>query len=210
MRAFYQRIRARRGYGIAIVAAARKLACLFWCLLDPRRELRPPAAVADRQEAAQARAQRRRPAIQQRRHRGLDDQPRRCAKPSASSPTRPRPPTCEWSATGKPQPRRRRLGASVTPGRASSKALEGQSRAADSRAPNACASTRHRLAPATQPNAIHRRRPPRREPHLRKYRPPPRKSDLPADEPGSPEAICAPRRAARDQQNPRKAGRKPP
>ena len=33
MAAFYQRIRARRGHSIAIVAAARKLACLFWCLL---------------------------------------------------------------------------------------------------------------------------------------------------------------------------------
>ena len=31
--AFYQRVRARRGHGIAIVAAARKLACLFWFLL---------------------------------------------------------------------------------------------------------------------------------------------------------------------------------
>jgi transposase len=32
--AFYQRIRARRGHSIAIVASARKLACLFWCLLS--------------------------------------------------------------------------------------------------------------------------------------------------------------------------------
>jgi transposase len=31
--AFHQRIRARRGYQIATVAAARKLASLFWCLL---------------------------------------------------------------------------------------------------------------------------------------------------------------------------------
>jgi transposase len=31
--AFYARIRARRGHSIAIVASARKLACLFWCLL---------------------------------------------------------------------------------------------------------------------------------------------------------------------------------
>ena len=30
---FYQRIKARRGHSIAIVAAARKLDCLFWCLL---------------------------------------------------------------------------------------------------------------------------------------------------------------------------------
>ena len=31
--AFYQRLRARRGHGIAVVASARKLACLFWFLL---------------------------------------------------------------------------------------------------------------------------------------------------------------------------------
>jgi hypothetical protein len=33
LRAFYQRVRARRGHQIAIVATARKLATLFWCLL---------------------------------------------------------------------------------------------------------------------------------------------------------------------------------
>ena len=33
LRAFYQRLRARRGHQIAITAAARKLACLFWVLL---------------------------------------------------------------------------------------------------------------------------------------------------------------------------------
>ncbi len=33
LKAFYERVRARRGYRIAIVATARKLACLFWCLL---------------------------------------------------------------------------------------------------------------------------------------------------------------------------------
>jgi hypothetical protein len=33
LRAFYERIRARRGAQVAIVATARKLACLFWCLL---------------------------------------------------------------------------------------------------------------------------------------------------------------------------------
>ena len=31
--ASYQRLRARRGHQVAVVAAARKLACLFWCLL---------------------------------------------------------------------------------------------------------------------------------------------------------------------------------
>ena len=33
MHAFYQRIRSRRGHQVAIVACARKLGCLFWCLL---------------------------------------------------------------------------------------------------------------------------------------------------------------------------------
>jgi transposase len=33
LHAFYQRIRARRGHQVAITAAARKLACLFWALL---------------------------------------------------------------------------------------------------------------------------------------------------------------------------------
>ncbi len=34
LRAFYLRIRSRRGHGKAIVAAARKLAVLFWCMLQ--------------------------------------------------------------------------------------------------------------------------------------------------------------------------------
>jgi transposase len=33
LHAFYQRIRSRRGHSVAIVAVARKLACLFWSLL---------------------------------------------------------------------------------------------------------------------------------------------------------------------------------
>ena len=33
LRAFYERLRSRRRHQVAIVATARKLACLFWCLL---------------------------------------------------------------------------------------------------------------------------------------------------------------------------------
>ena len=33
LHAFYERIRARRGHGKAVVAVARKLTVLFWCLL---------------------------------------------------------------------------------------------------------------------------------------------------------------------------------
>jgi len=38
IRAFYERIRARRGHQVAIVAAARKLACPFWCLLTREQD----------------------------------------------------------------------------------------------------------------------------------------------------------------------------
>jgi transposase len=33
MHAFYERIRARKGHNAAVVAVARKLAVLFWCML---------------------------------------------------------------------------------------------------------------------------------------------------------------------------------
>jgi transposase len=38
IRAFYERLRARRGHQVAVVAAARKLACLFWCLLGREQD----------------------------------------------------------------------------------------------------------------------------------------------------------------------------
>ncbi len=38
LRAFYQRIRARRGAQVAIVATARKLACLCWQLLTTEQD----------------------------------------------------------------------------------------------------------------------------------------------------------------------------
>jgi transposase len=38
LRAFYERIRARRGHQIAIVATARKMAVLFWHLLTSQRD----------------------------------------------------------------------------------------------------------------------------------------------------------------------------
>ncbi|MCA1680487.1 MAG: IS110 family transposase [Actinobacteria bacterium] len=38
LRAFYERVRGRRGHSVAVVAAARKLACLFWCLLTREQD----------------------------------------------------------------------------------------------------------------------------------------------------------------------------
>jgi transposase len=45
LRAFYQRTKARRGHGKAIVATARKLAILFWCMLTRRETTAPRAAM---------------------------------------------------------------------------------------------------------------------------------------------------------------------
>src|SRR4029450_389326 len=38
LRAFHQRVRARRGAQVAIVATARKLASLFWCMLTRQQD----------------------------------------------------------------------------------------------------------------------------------------------------------------------------
>jgi transposase len=76
LRAFYLRVRSRRGHGKAIAAAARKLAVLFWCMLSrgqdyahqqpslTAKKLRPLelAAEAEQQLAAQAQASYERPA----------------------------------------------------------------------------------------------------------------------------------------------------
>ena len=78
LHAFYDRTRARRGHGKAIVATARKLAVLFWCSHAPRG-LRPSAAVADQEEVAPPRAHRRRPEIRQDGARDLECQ--RCGPP---------------------------------------------------------------------------------------------------------------------------------
>jgi transposase len=78
--AFYQRIRARRGHSIAIVASARKLASLFWCLLTRGEDLRLRPALAHPEEDAPPRAAGRRPALQGRPPRLVDqrrDAPRR-------------------------------------------------------------------------------------------------------------------------------------
>lgn len=42
LRAFYERVRARRGHGKAIVATARKLAILFWCMLSRDQDYAHP------------------------------------------------------------------------------------------------------------------------------------------------------------------------
>ena len=51
LRAFFERIRARRGMQIAVVATARKLACLCWHMITKEEDYGPPSCLADDEEA---------------------------------------------------------------------------------------------------------------------------------------------------------------
>jgi hypothetical protein len=99
LHAFYERVRARRGHSVAIVAAARKLACLFWCLLTREQDYATPNRRSPRRSSDDWRSQ---PA-----HRAIAPRPPASgvpttpsARPSASSPTRPRSPMRAPCATG--------------------------------------------------------------------------------------------------------------
>jgi transposase len=102
LRAFYERVRARRGHGKAIVATVRKLAILFWCMLRRGED-----------DAHQ------RPALTKKQLLELEltagAEPRTKARPGSGRPTarsatlnghslsRPRSPTSGWSPTSKPE-----------------------------------------------------------------------------------------------------------
>ena len=88
LHAFYERTKARRGHGKAIVATARKLAILFWCMLNRSRGLRPPTAVPDPQETPPAGNHRRRGEEHSSRRRDLVHQ-----RDDAPGRTRTRPPS---------------------------------------------------------------------------------------------------------------------
>ena len=61
LHAFYARLRARRGHGKAIVAVARKLAVLFWCLLTREQDYAHQQPSLTAKKAPAGRDQRRRP-----------------------------------------------------------------------------------------------------------------------------------------------------
>src|SRR5215211_6638238 len=107
LHAFYERVRARRGHSVAVVAAARKLACLFWCLLTRQQDyayaqpsLTKRSCGASSSPPA-SRATRRRPP-------GSGTPTTPSARPSASSRNRPRSPTSgPCATTTPPRPTRR-------------------------------------------------------------------------------------------------------
>ena len=139
---FYQRIKARRGHSVAIVASARKLACLFWCLLTRGEDyaFAQPSLTKKKMRRLELQA-----GARAGRAAAASGRPtRRCDKPNASSPSKPNAPTSAQSRTAQ------QTGASATPGRASQWLLERARRAADPKAP-VCALTRRHPRPPTHP-----------------------------------------------------------
>ena len=108
IRAFYGRVKRRRGHQVAIVAAARKLACLFWCLLTREEDYAfgQPSLTQKKLRLLEIRPELR----AEREFAPANGWPAtRCAMPSAMPPSRPRRPTGARSPTGtRPRPRRRR------------------------------------------------------------------------------------------------------
>ena len=116
LHAFYERIRARRGHAIAVVAVARKLAVLFWCLLTRGEDYahQQPSLTAKKLRLLEIRA-----GAQTRRgtNRGtwatrqkMRQAERELAQQAEASYKRT---VSDWQATA-----RKKAGASVTPGRA--------------------------------------------------------------------------------------------
>src|SRR5437899_8655749 len=131
LHAFYERVRARRGAQIALVATARKLSVLFWHLLTreedyafgrpslTRRKLR---ALELKTEEGWRRGRYSGPRVHETRNERQHER---------DSPNKPRSPTAGWSRTGSPSRRavRARHGdAHLLSRQAASSAAEPQSR----------------------------------------------------------------------------------
>jgi len=117
LHAFYARVRARRGSQIAAVATARKLACLFWCLLTREQDYahQQPSLTAKKLRLLEIRAG---APTQKGKRTGtwatrqvMREAERRLAEQAEASYTRI---VRDWQAAA---PASAKAGASVTPGR---------------------------------------------------------------------------------------------
>ena len=170
LHAFYDRTRARRGHGKAIVATARRLAILFWCMLTRGEDYahQQPSLTAQELrglEIAAGAPVRQGQAVRRVGHSPEDARCRNAACRAGPGVLRADGPRLEGRVAEEERGRERDSGARID------QALEGQHRAAGPRAPDSCTLTRHRLAPNRQPSAADRRRRPRRRPRARKIRP---------------------------------------
>ncbi len=147
LHAFYQRTRIRRGHGKAIVATARKLAVLFWCMLTRNED-----------DAHQQPSLTRRKLRQLELTAGAPKYTRRAAGVWATNDHAPsragaRPPGRNLLQAHRPRPKGRRTrqksgGERDTGARIdSSHSQRGHKSRGRPQAPDVCASLRHRLAP---------------------------------------------------------------
>jgi hypothetical protein len=201
--AFYERVRARRGHQIGVVASARKARRPALVPALPLGGPRPPAAPADGKEAAPAREPRRHPRRSRAPTPGCPPLASGCAKQSTARPTGRGPPTSERSQTGKQRRRRRRARARHR-GAHRSRPLRGKvARQAHERQTPAL---RHVIG--SRPDAAQRRPPASTDvdgaacANWATTGPPP-----PAAKPSSQEAISGPARALRDRPHPPKSCR---
>ena len=122
--AFYERVRARRGHGIAIVASARKLACLFWFLLTRGEDYahQQPSLTAKKLRLLEIRAGARTlkgtPTGVWATRQAMREGERRLAEQAEASYKRM---VSDWQAATP-----KKMGASVTPERASHKPSKGK------------------------------------------------------------------------------------
>ena len=118
LRAFYLRVRARRGHGKAIVAAARKLAVLFWCMLTRGQDYahQQPSLTAQKlrrlELAAGAPVRKGKPSGVWVTHQKMRHAEKQLAAQAQTSYERT---VRDWQASG---PKNKEAGASVTAGRA--------------------------------------------------------------------------------------------
>jgi len=125
LHAFYQRLRVRRPSQIATVAAARKLACLFWCLLSRGEDYahQQPSLTAKKLRLLEIRAgaptQKGTPTGVWATRQAMREGERRLAEQAEASYTRM---VRDWQAASPSA----KVGASVTPGRASQKPSKGK------------------------------------------------------------------------------------
>ena len=125
MRAFYERVRARRGAQVAAVATARKLASLFWCLLTREQDYAFAQPSLTRRKVRKLELVAGAPSRkgQVRTGDGLRNKQNRDAERALAAQAEDayRRTIADWMATS-PQ----KAGASVTPGRASHRPSKGK------------------------------------------------------------------------------------
>jgi hypothetical protein len=105
LHAFYQRTRGRRGHGKAIVATARKLAILFWCMLTRGEDYARQQPSLTKRKLRQLELKAGAPK-NTKSARGIWSSNDAVRQQSASSPSKPNCHTSEWSKASKRELRR--------------------------------------------------------------------------------------------------------